>query len=309
MTKPSFLSRRDFLPLATCMPLAAWATVARADEKSRFSPPLALFTKVSAQANLSLEQSAEVIAGAGLDGVDCPVRPKDEILPERVKEDLPRYADLLRQRGRKVLLLTTAILNVDSPHARDILTTAKQVGVTHYRLGFLRVPKGASVPKLVQETRGNLKALAALNEELGLCAMIQNHSATGSEGYLGGDLNVMAELVQGFDPKRIGVAFDLGHALLVHGDDWPKHFARLKTHLAVAYVKDTHRQRRFVPFGEGEFGQTDLFRRLKEMNYRAPLSIHIEYNWDDGGKDHTQAALLKAAGDCTKAVRGWLAKA
>jgi sugar phosphate isomerase/epimerase len=304
-------SRREFLPRAALLPAAASLALRglAAESPAPFAPPIALFTKVCAQAGLSLAQSAELIAAAGMDGVDCPVRPKDEILPERVKEDLPRYADLLRQRGRQVSLLTTAIVSPESPHATDILTTAKQLGVRYYRLGSIRVPPGAAVPKLVEEARAQIQRLAALNRDLGLCALLQNHSPSGSEGYLGGDLAVMAQLVQGFDPQQVGVAFDLGHALLVHGDDWPKHFTTLQPHLRVAYVKDTHRQRRFVPFGEGEFAQTDFFKRLKAMNYSAPLSLHIEYNWDDRGKARTAAALLQAATQSTKAVRAWLAAA
>jgi sugar phosphate isomerase/epimerase len=226
-----------------------------------------------------------------------------------VKEDLPRYAELLQKRGRKLSLLTTAILSVESPHTRDILKTAKQLGIRDYRLGFLRVPKGADVPKLVEQTRAQLKGLAALNRELGLCAMVQNHSATGSESYLGGDLGVMEQLVRGFDPQQIGVAFDLGHALLVHGDDWPKYFTALQPHLRVAYVKDTDRRRRFVPFGEGEFARTDYFKWLKAMKYSAPLSLHIEYDWDNGGKARNAEALQKAAKACTDTLRRWLAAA
>lgn len=308
----SSCSRREFLARAALLPAAAGVVfhgLAAAPAPQPFAPPLVLFTKVCREAGLTLEQSANLIADAGLDGVDCPVRPKDEILPERVREDLPRYASLLGQRGRKLALLTTAITSTDSPYTRDILQTAKQLGVRYYRLGFLRVPKGADVPALVAETRARLTALAALNQELGLCALIQNHSPTGNEGYLGGDLAVMAQLVQGFDVRQIAVAFDLGHALLVHGDDWSQRFTQLQPHLGVVYVKDTHRERRFVPFGTGEFGQTDFFKRLKAMRYSAPLSLHIEYKWAESAQERTPAALQQAATQCAKTVRGWLAAA
>ena len=312
MTSVAFCSRREFLARTAALPAAATLTLhsfAADTTPTAFAPPIVLFTKVCAQAKLTLEQSADLIAAAGLDGVDCPVRPKDEILPERVQEDLPRYAELLHKRGRKLSLLTTAILSPETPYARDILKTARQLGVRDYRLGFLRVPKGSDVAQLVEQTRAQLRALATLNQELGMCAMIQNHSSVGSESYLGGDLGVMEQLVRGFDPQWLGVAFDLGHALLVHGDDWPKYFTALQPHLRVAYVKDTHRQRRFVPFGEGEFARTDFFKRLKAMKYSAPLSLHIEYDWDDGGKARTAAALEKAARASTETLRRWCAAA
>ena len=48
---------------------------------------------------------------------------------ERAKEDLPRYAEILRKHHVDLLLITTGIVSVKSPHALDILTTAK--GVTN----------------------------------------------------------------------------------------------------------------------------------------------------------------------------------
>lgn len=303
-------SRREFLARAVALPtVVAAGSAFAAESPGNFAPPIALFSKVCREAGLSLEQSADLVGAAGLDGVDCPVRPRDEILPERVKEDLPRYAELLAQRGRKVLLVTTAITDPDSPHARDILDTARRLGVRWYRLGSPRVPRGASVPKLVAETRAQLKTIAALNAELGLCALLQNHSPGGDGGYLYGDLDVLAQVLEGFEARQVAAAFDLGHALLVHGDGWADRFDRLRPQLGVVYVKDTHRQRRFVPFGEGEFGQTDWFKRLKALRYSAPISLHIEFNWDDAGKARTREALLKAATDSTRTLRGWLAAA
>jgi sugar phosphate isomerase/epimerase len=95
---------------------------------------------------------------------------------------------------------------------------------------------------------------------------------------------------------------------MVHGDDWPTHFERLKPHLRVAYIKDAHRQRHFVAFGEGEFSSTDYFTRLKQMNYTAPLSMHIEYDWARGGEQN-RAALGRALRESLGTLRKWMAAA
>lgn len=244
----------------------------------------------------------------GLDGVDCAVRPNDQVEPARVKDDLPRYAELLQKRKRKVLLLTTAIMNPGSPYAGDILETARKLEVRTYRVGFLRLAKDSSPAQQIAELKPQLRELASLNKELGLCAIVQNHSPSGNSRYLGGDLTEMYELVKDFTPAQIGVAFDLGHALVVHGDDWKMHFERLRPHIRVAYIKDVRRQGRFVAFGEGEFGQTDYFTRLKQMNYSAPFSMHIEYEWAEGGEQN-RAALAKALRESLAALRRWIAAA
>lgn len=311
MNDIALLSRRQFLKssatgasaiaLAGALPSPLWGAAA-------FAPPIGLFDKILNQTKLSLEDSAALVGEVGLDGVDCAVRPNDRIEPSRVQEDLVRYSELLGKEGCKVLLLTTAIQNPDSPHTQDVLGTARKLGVRFYRLGFGRIAKGSTAAAQMAETKPQLRDLATMNKELGLCALVQNHSPSGASHYLGGDLNDMSELVKDIAPAQVGVAFDLGHAIIVHGDEWKTHFENLKSHIQVAYIKDADRKRRFVRFGEGEFNRTDYFSRLKAMNYRAPLSVHIEYDWAQGGPENRET-LAAALRDSLGVLRKWVAAA
>ncbi len=244
-------------------------------------PPVAVFSKVYQELKLDFEQSAEVTAEGGLEGIDCAVRPAGEILPEHAADRMPRYADALHKHGVRMLLLTTAIQGVSSPHAREILVTAKSLGIRYYRLGYWSHRPDVPAEKLCAEIKSRLKDLAAMNRELGLCALFHNHSAGGDKasGPAGGDLDELYDIVSGFDPDQIAVAFDLGHAIISHGDEWRPRFEKLKDHIRVVYVKDVARPARFVAFGQGEFGRTGFFRMLARLNYRAPLSMHIEYDW------------------------------
>lgn len=311
MNQHSPCSRRQFLArTATATTAAALANLSgfEAFGAAPFAPPLAVFSKVYQELKLDFTAAAEVTAEAGLEGVDCPVRPGGEILPERAAEDMPRYAEALRKRGAGLLLLTTGIVSPSSPHAEAILRTAKTLGIRYYRLGAPTHQRNKPVDAQRAELRSQLKELAALNREIGITAVFQNHSP-GGRVYFGGDLGEMYELVKDFHADQIGVAFDLGHALIVHGDDWTKHFERLKSHIRVAYVKDTKRKGGFVPFGQGEFGQTDFFPRLKALNLSAPLSVHIEFDWAGKGNPKTRAALVQALKDCRRVVRQWTAGA
>jgi sugar phosphate isomerase/epimerase len=304
-------SRRQFLAQATI--LAAGAAVCRGAGPTpgpgEFKPPLVVFSKVYQELKLGFEEAAELTAAAGLDGVDCPVRPGGEILPERAAQDLPRYAQALRKRKVDLLLLTTGILGPETPYARDVLNTAATLGVRYYRLYSVQVPKNADVSKQIDDIKGRLKDLAILNRKLGLTAVWQNHSSGGNSRYIGGNLDELYELVKDFDPDEIGVAFDLGHAMITHGNLWPARFERLKRHIKVAYVKDTDRNGRFVRFGEGEFSRTDWFARLRQIGCRAPMSIHIEFDWTQPGGARTNPALLQALQQSARALRGWLAQA
>ena len=305
------LSRRDFIArtvaasstVALCgggaLPILADGTPAL---------PIVVFSKVYQELKLSFDDAAAVTAEAGIDGIDCPVRPGGEVLPEHVTGELPQYASALRKRGLQMPLLTTAITGVASPHTVEILRTAKKLGVKFYRLGFIIRESNASASKQVREFKAQLKDLAALNKQVGIGAIVQNHSPSG-QTYVGGDLTELSEIVKDFDPAQIGVAFDIGHALVVHGDGWRLHFEKLKPHLKIAYVKDVKREGRWVPFGTGDIGSTGYFKLLRELNYQAPVSLHIEFDWTDGGKAKTRAALVKALQESARVLRHWLASA
>ena len=302
------LSRRDFLARMLAASSAATLCGGRAlaaVAQEQFSPPIVVFSKVYQTLKLSFDEAAAVTAEAGIDGVDCPVRPGGEILPEHVGRELPQYAAALKKRGLQVPLLTTGITGVSSPGTDDTLRTAKQVGVQFYRLGFVLRKPEVPVGQQVREIRAQLKDLAALNKQIGIGAIFQNHSPSG-RSYVGGDLSELYDIVKDFDPAQIGVAFDIGHALVVHGDDWRRHFEKLKAHLKVAYVKDVKRGGRWVPFGQGDVAATGYFKLLRQLGYRAPVSLHIEFDWTDGGKSKTRAALVKALRESTRVLRRWL---
>jgi L-ribulose-5-phosphate 3-epimerase len=303
-------SRRRFIAQTGLASAAAalWpADAAFAAGPARLSPPIVVFSKIYQELKLNFDEAAEATAQAELPGIDCPVRAGGEVLPERVGEDLPRYAEALRKRNLKIALITSGITSTASPNAEQVLQEAKKLGVKFYRLGFIERKTDGTAQQLA-EIKAQLKDLAALNKQVGLCSMLQNHSPSG-HGYIGGDVGELHEIVKGFDPAEVGVAFDIGHALVVHGDKWPEYFERIKSHLKVAYVKDVKRPGRWVAFGQGDVAQSGYFTRLKEMNYNAPMSLHIEYDWAEKGTPKTRPALVNVVKHSADVLKKWLAEA
>lgn len=302
------MARRDFVAR---LALGATGLATRAGRISccaaeRISVPVVVFSKAYQPLKFNFEQAAEFTAEAGLDGVDSPVRPDGEILPERVAEDLPAYVEALKKRSLRMPYLTTAITSAASPHAETILRTAKRLGIERYRIGFIFRANDAGWEQQLREVRAQLTDLAALNKEVGIGAVIQNHSPSG-HAYLGGNLDELAQIVDGFAPEQVGVAFDIAHALNVHGGDWRARFEKLKSHLRVVYIKDTTREKRFVPLGHGEVARSGYFKVLKSTGYRAPISLHIEYSENPKAQPETRPQLLAAIQDSLQALRQWMA--
>lgn len=282
---------------ATIAPVLAGAP----DENSLTKCRVVVFSKVYQELKLNYTQAAALTAEAGLDGIDCPARPGGEVLPERAAEDLPAYARALRENGIAIHLLTTAIVNPSTPHAETVLRAASKLGIRYYRLGFFKPRQGQPFERQAAEIRSGLKDLSQLNRELGLCALFQNHG-----GSVGAHLDEAALILEGLDPDILGAAFDLGHALAVHGLDWRPYFEKIKSRLRIAYIKDAKIGDSWVPFGEGDFGKTDYFTVLKQVNYTNPFSLHIEFDWSGKGKAKTRQALLNTLRESRAALKGWL---
>ncbi len=268
--------------------------------------PIVLFSKAYQPLKLNFDQAAELTAEAGLDGVDPPVRSDGEIVPERVSDQLPAYVEALRKRNLRMPYLTTGITSVASAQAETILRIARKLGIERYRLGFIYRASDVSWDQQLKEVRAHLKDLAALNKEIGIGAVVQNHSPSGRT-YVGGNLDELAQIVDGFDPEQVGVTFDIAHAVNVHGTEWRPRFEKLKPHLKVVYVKDANADKKFVPLGQGEVKGTGFFQVLKQTGYHAPITLHIEYEGGPAPQPQTRAALSKVIQYSLRVLRDWLA--
>src|SRR5579862_2312086 len=156
-TMPQNLSaptRRQFLAgsAAAC---AALALNARADQGAlpRLSP--IVFTK-SFQ-SIGFERTAEVVAEIGWKGIECPVRKKGQIEPERAAEDLPKLHAALKAKELAMAIVTTDIVNTSTPFAEKILRTAKQLGCTRYRLGVQTCDLNKPIPPQLANLKAGLR--------------------------------------------------------------------------------------------------------------------------------------------------------
>jgi sugar phosphate isomerase/epimerase len=302
------MTRRDFLGKTALGCAGAMAAVpfASVAADNGLASPVAVFSKVYQELKLNFEDAAALTAEAGLQGVDCPVRPGGEVLPERVKDDLPRYVEALHKHKVDMPLMATGITTTKSAHAEDVLRTARKLGTNYYRLG-VRYPEAATpLPDQVKEFKAQLKDLAAMNREIGITGLFQNHSPAGKSVYMGGDLAQLHDLVSELDPGSLGVAFDIAHALVVHGDDWRAHYEKLKPWIRIIYVKDVTRSKQWTPLGKGDTRQTGYYELVKKSNYRAPISLHVEYDWHQGGKNRTRDQLLRALKSDLAVLKSWL---
>lgn len=263
------------------------------------------FTK--ALQDLSPEKTAEAAVEAGWDGIECPVRAKGHVLPERVEEDLPKMVEALKAKGLSILILATDIRGADEPLTQKVLRTAAKAGVTLYRLGPSRYKEGVSLPRQLDELRPRLRDLAALNKELGVTGLLQNHSGNGSVGAAIWDLH---DLLKDADPRQLGVHYDVGHATVEAGLSWPNNFALIRDRVGAVIVKDFYwkhtpgegQKTVWCPLGRGSISPK-FFGMLKSSGFRGPITMQFEYPWEGGDGLESRLRALK---EDNRKLREWL---
>jgi sugar phosphate isomerase/epimerase len=274
------LSRREFLKTSAAA-TTAWSlgrvgvAAAEAADTNRF--PIIAFSKPFQK--LGPEETADLVAEVGWDGIECPVRGGGHILPDRVEEDLPGMVESLKKRGKVVGMITTDITRADEK-ARRVLETASKLGIKRYRLGGARYASDQSIAAQLAQLRPAMRDLAALNRELDIQGGWQNHSGAGTVGASVWDIY---ELLREIDPRHLGVCFDIGHATIEGGYSWPTEARLMEPYLAVVYLKDFTWQKsgknwraNWCPLGEGMVNR-EFFNWLKRTQYRGPISQHHEY--------------------------------
>lgn len=230
---------------------------------------------------LPFAEVGPVIAESGFRAVDLTVRPGGHVLPERVEDDLPRAVETLRRSGLTVPLITTAITDAADPLTRRVLTTAKKLGVTHYRLGYWTYPTAVDPLKAVRELAPRARALAALNREIGIRGGYQNHVGT----RVGGSVWDLALLLEGIEPDGLGVQYDIRHAVAEGGESWPVTLRMIAPHIDTIALKDLvwakcpdgRWEPRSVPLGEGMVDFPAYLRQLLARGPLPPATVHFEY--------------------------------
>jgi len=231
--------------------------------------------------SLNYDETAEIFAKLGFDGIEAAVRPGGHVLPERVGEDLPEFVEALKRHGLEITVLTSGISSASQPHTEKVLRTAAKLGIKCYRMDWWRYDLQKPIQPQLEARRPQLKDLAALNRSLDLTGLYQNHAGA---NMMGAGVWDIFSLIREQDPKDVALAFDIRHATVEAGLSWVTQFHLVKSHLGAAYFKDfvwEGHAVRDVPLGTGRVDHK-YPTLLKESGFTGPISLHVEYG---EGKD------------------------
>lgn len=272
----SQMLRRDFLVAAGCsLASASFAgtTAIAADSPSKNS--ICVFTKPFN--SLTFDELADRIAELGFDGIEAPIRKGGHIEPEAVPDELPKLVEALRKRNLEITVMTSDINDPNDPLTEKVLKTASKLGIRRYRMKYFKYDFDKPILKQINKWRPQIEDLAALNRDLKVTALYQNHAG---RNYLGAPLWDLSKLLQGISVDEIGVAYDIRHATAEGGMSWPVTYHMIRPHIDTVYVKDFVWNDGVrpvnVPLGEGRIDD-DFFKLLRKSGFNGPISLHEEY--------------------------------
>ena len=264
------MNRRQFLP-TTALATQLLATETRGKARRN---PYCVFTKPLQM--LSYDDLADLIAELGFDGIEGTIRPGGQITPEQVPDELPKMMAALKKRRLNMTIMASGINNADDKLNIQQLQVAAQLGIKRYRMGYHKYDLKKPVLDQMNELRPVLKNLVALNNELGMQAIYQNHSGS---NYVGAPLWDLHELFKAHDPAHLAVGFDMSHATAEGTRAWPLHANLLRPRIGALYVKDfcwTENKRDNCPLSEGIVDRK-YPAQLIASGYTGPINLHVEY--------------------------------
>jgi sugar phosphate isomerase/epimerase len=294
MKKPLPLTRRDLLKLSTMAALGTTSLAGLADTVIKPAPgtdaDLEIFIFSKHLQFLGYKDMSEAAKEMGFDGVDLTVRPKGHVLPENVAEDLPAATEAMASVGFSPRVLTTRVLDAGNPVDRKVLTTASQLGYDLYRTGWYRFSDDVEVMETARLAREHLQGLARLSAELGITGTYENHSGN----FFGGSIWSLDQALKGLSPEHMGCQYDIMHATIEGGKNWPIGLRLIKDHINSLIVKDFKWTRVdgtwkpiYVPIGEGMLDFVAYFKLLKKYGINVPVILHCEYDLGGAEKGNT----------------------
>lgn len=304
------MSRRQALLSTTAGITSACALSRPASAAPREQPQQSICAFTKPFNSLSFGELADGIAEAGFTGIEAPIRRGGHIEPSEVEERLPELVEALRKRGLEITLLASDIHDPNDPVTEKVLRAAATLGIQRYRMNYLMYDLKRPVLDQLNEWQPRFRDLAAMNHELGIGAVYQNHSCWGklhsSGKLLGAAIWDLKLVLEGIPVDRIGVAFDIRHATVEGGTCWPITFNMIRPHIDTVYVKDfrwAEGEVQDVPLGEGQVSP-EFFSLLADTEFRGPISLHEEY------LDHTRPDLvsqhLAALKKDLQTLKNWL---
>jgi sugar phosphate isomerase/epimerase len=234
------------------------------------------------------------------------VRPKGFIEPVQASRHLKRAKCAAESAGLKAESLVVSFLRGDDPMAYDIISAASDAGFKSFRGAYFKYDPNKTMRRNLDEVKRGFESLEKLARRTGVKACYQNHSTYNPKVELFGSVVWdLAHILEGFDPKYVGVQYDVMHAQAETGPSWMHSIGIVAPWIDILCLKDFWFEpdsknpkmwrRHLCPAGEGIVPWARYRSILEQYALNPRYTVHFDYDFpnDEKGAVRCAAADLK----------------
>jgi sugar phosphate isomerase/epimerase len=268
-------------------------------------------------AELTVAHACASARAAGFDGLDLTLRPGGHVPPETAEVGLAVAKRGAHAAGVTIPMVSTAVTDVDSPHAEAVFAAAAHYGARLVKLGYWEYRPFGTLAAQVGEARARLGRLVALGRKYHVLPCVHCHS--GRFVASGGPMLYL--VLKGFAPGEVGAYVDPMHMTIEGGrNGWELGLDLVAPWLALVGVKnfrwlaagrDRHGQRQwrweYCPLADGMAPLPEFVAYLRRLNYDGVVSLHSEYKGASSFRRLTTPELLDQSAADLRYLKGLLA--
>src|SRR5581483_295193 len=232
--------------------------------------------------SMPVPEAVKTVKSLSFDGIELTVRATGHVLPAQVQETLPRAVDQARATGLEVPALVTEIHSRQDAYAHDVCATAARLGIRQLRTSPRRYQPFGTIREQIAAARHEVAELEVLAREHGVRFCIHTHSGA----MLGAQGGILDQILQGTDPRYVGVSLDPGHLTLEGGAlGWMQIIDLLQDRIGLVDAKS------FGWFHEPDPATGEMIWVYKKMplalgnvRWRRVFSLLRQVGWDQDGQ-------------------------
>lgn len=282
------INRRDFLGMGAAF--AVSGCIAKpTDRLAVEKPEYHVFSRVF-QFIKDYDRASALVKKCGYDGIEWTARPKGFIEPSMAPRCLKLAKRAAERNGLKAESLIVSFLRGDDPMAYDIVSAAADAGFKSFRGAYFKYDPRKTMQRNLDEIKRGFESLEKLACKTGVKACYQNHSTYNPKIELFGSVVWdLAHVLKDFDPKYVGVQYDVMHAQAETGPSWMHSVGIVAPWIDILCLKDFWFEpdpknpkmwrRHLCPAGEGIVPWAQYKGILEQYAIKPRYTVHFDYSF------------------------------
>jgi len=229
----------------------------------------------------SIEETVEKVAKAGFDGIEWRVADDFHIPLSEFVEKAPQIRRITEDAGLRVCGISTYVSCFDFDGIKRLAEGCALLGGAFYRVSVPNYDPEEGYISQLERTREALAKIQEITRDFGVTATPEIHM-----GKIIPSGGLAWRLVNGFDPKCVGLIFDPGNMVYEGMENWQLSLEGIGEYLTHVHVKNSAWQKGengwqpgWAPLDDGIVHWPDVLKALKAVGYDRWLSIEDFYDY------------------------------